>query len=220
MNKAMLKRGVVVEYEKGGNLFYGVNIQNAIGNKFSPTIIIAEIEEVVVKGKNHFLLQKFDNSSLVVNLSKIFTIDKKRVKEMMSEFPPSDLKKLDTKINSLYSFPKEKKAAQLVAVNLGKDIVGSEQGGERPAIILQSFEDGGERSFLVAVMTSKTTKRPIPTHVTYEVGEGGLVQTSIGLFEQLKCVKEGEIIRYFDYTPIQKIPSLKNAFNTSLGLGM
>lgn len=214
-------RGDMICFKEAGQEKYGVNVQNAAGNRFAPTIIVAEIELVAEKKSFHYLLESYPNEgqAMVVNLEKIRTIDKTRVCEVVGKFPFNKLKEIDFLLENTFNFDGEKNG-RVIFVNLGKDVVGSEQGGERPAIVLKDFTDPKtkKKTYLVAVMTSKQSKRPIPTHVSYEVGEGGVVRASVGLFEQLKCVQEEAILNYYEFTPPKKLPNVKKAFNISLGI--
>ncbi len=72
-------------------------------------------------------------------------------------------------------------------------VVGSEQGGIRPVLIIQN--DVGNRyspTVIVAAITSKTEKSHLPTHisVTASVGEegNGLSRDSVILLEQIRTL--------------------------------
>ena len=63
-------------------------------------------------------------------------------------------------------------------------VLGSEQGGERPVVILQNNK--GNRfspTVIVAPLTTSLIKAPLPTHV--EIHTEGLRCTSIALLEQI-----------------------------------
>lgn len=221
MDNLQFQRGDIIRYEDNGEK-YGVIIQNAQGNYYAPTIIIAEIELVNVNDSvQQLIFETYPNENLkmIVNVEKIRTIDKKRTKEIEAPLPKKYMEDLDSLLCATYNF-KEKQLAQVVFVNLGKSVIGSEQGGERPAIVLKSFVDAKTKknNYLVAVMTSKMSKRAIPTHVMYEMGEAGVLKDSLGLFEQLKYVKEEDVLTYYEYTPEKKIPNVKKAFDISLGI--
>lgn len=58
-------------------------------------------------------------------------------------------------------------------------VVGSEQGGYRPVLIVQNDRGNRRAPTVIAVpLTASTRKPPLPTHVRLEAGEGGLRQPS------------------------------------------
>ena len=75
-------------------------IQNNVGNKFSPTVIIAAITSQLEKAKlpTHIELSK-DRFSLqkdsVVLLEQIRTLDKRRLKEKVSSIDEITMRKVD-----------------------------------------------------------------------------------------------------------------------------
>lgn len=223
MDNLQLQRGDIIRYEDNSAYRYGVNVQNETGNKYSPTIIVAEIELVNISGSSNqqLVLETYPNESLkmVVNLEKIRTIDKQRTKGAEATLPQKLIEELDRLLRNTFNF-EEKQLAQVVFVDLGRNTIGSEQGGERPAIVLKGFKnkETQKKNYLVAVMTSKMSKRQIPTHVMYEMGEAGILRDSLCLFEQLKYVDEEDVLTYHEYTPQKKIPNVKKAFDISLGI--
>ena len=68
-------------------------------------------------------------------------------------------------------------------------VVGSEQGGIRPVLILQN--DVGNRfspTIIVAAITSKTGKNRLPTHIPLKSEPDGLPRDSIILLEQIRTI--------------------------------
>ncbi len=68
-------------------------------------------------------------------------------------------------------------------------VVGSEQGGMRPVVILQN--DRGNRhspTVIAAAVTSRTTKAPLPTHISVEKNAYGLLKDSVILLEQVRTL--------------------------------
>ena len=66
-------------------------------------------------------------------------------------------------------------------------VIGSEQGGVRPVIIVQN--DRGNRfspTVICAAMTSKLNKNDLPTHVWIAAKESGLERDSLVLCEQIR----------------------------------
>ncbi|GHU40402.1 endoribonuclease EndoA [Clostridia bacterium] len=88
-----------------------------------------------------------------------------------------------------------------------RPVVGSEQGGVRPVLVIQN--DIGNRhspTIICAAITSKMNKAKLPTHVELDAGRYDLVKDSVVLLEQLRtidklrlkdrvCRLEGEILQ-------------------------
>ncbi|RKD30072.1 type II toxin-antitoxin system PemK/MazF family toxin [Thermohalobacter berrensis] len=75
-------------------------IQNDIGNKYSPTIIVAAITSQINKAKlpTHIEISAKDYGlpkDSVVLLEQIRTIDKKRLRERVGQFDEQMMKKVD-----------------------------------------------------------------------------------------------------------------------------
>ena len=70
-----------------------------------------------------------------------------------------------------------------------RPVVGSEQGGVRPVLIIQN-DIGNLHSptVICAAITSKMNKAKIPTHVELETGKYDLVKDSVVLLEQLRTI--------------------------------
>ena len=91
-----------------------------------------------------------------------------------------------------------------------RPVVGSEQGGIRPVLIIQN--DVGNRhspTIICAAITSKMNKAKLPTHVELDAGKYDLVKDSVVLLEQLRtidkkrlkdkvCHLDGDIMRRVD----------------------
>lgn len=70
-----------------------------------------------------------------------------------------------------------------------RPVVGSEQGGIRPVLIIQN--DVGNRhspTVICAAITSKMNKAKLPTHVELEAGKYDLMKDSVVLLEQLRTI--------------------------------
>ncbi len=91
-----------------------------------------------------------------------------------------------------------------------RPVVGSEQGGVRPVLIIQN--DVGNRhspTVICAAITSKMNKAKLPTHVELDAKRYDLVKDSVILLEQLRtidkqrlkdkvCRLEGEVLKKVD----------------------
>ena len=75
-------------------------------------------------------------------------------------------------------------------------VVGSEQGGVRPVLIVQN--DIGNRfspTVIAAAITSKQDKTNLPTHIPVKAGTGGLSRDSVVLLEQIRTLDKHRLRR-------------------------
>lgn len=70
-----------------------------------------------------------------------------------------------------------------------RPVVGSEQGGVRPVLIIQN-EAGNRHSstVIVAAITSKMTKAKLPTHIELDSRRCEIMKDSIILLEQIRTI--------------------------------
>jgi mRNA interferase MazF len=70
-----------------------------------------------------------------------------------------------------------------------RPVVGSEQGGVRPVLVIQN-EAGNRHSstVIVAAITSKMTKAKLPTHIQLDCRRCEIVKDSIILLEQIRTI--------------------------------
>ena len=75
-------------------------------------------------------------------------------------------------------------------------VAGSEQGGVRPVLVIQN-NTGNRHSptVIVAAITSRTGKAPLPTHVPLE-GVRGLQRDSVILLEQVRTIDRARLREY------------------------
>lgn len=68
-------------------------------------------------------------------------------------------------------------------------VVGSEQGGIRPVLIIQN-EMGNRHSptVICAAITSRMNKAKLPTHVEIDARQYGVVKNSVVLLEQIRTI--------------------------------
>ena len=70
-----------------------------------------------------------------------------------------------------------------------RPVVGSEQGGIRPVLIIQN--NVGNRhspTVICAAITSKMNKAKLPTHIEIDAGTYDIVRDSVILLEQLRTI--------------------------------
>lgn len=71
-------------------------------------------------------------------------------------------------------------------------VIGSEQGGVRPVLVLQSeYHSRRSPTTIVAAITSKTTKPEMQTHV--HIKGAGLQRHSIVLLEQIRTIDKSRL---------------------------
>ena len=73
-------------------------------------------------------------------------------------------------------------------------VVGSEQGGMRPVLIVQN--DTGNRhspTVIAAAITSRLDKAKLPTHISLAEGSAGLNRDSIVLLEQIRTLDKSRL---------------------------
>lgn len=70
-----------------------------------------------------------------------------------------------------------------------RPVVGSEQGGVRPVLIIQN-DVGNKHSptVICAAITSKMNKAKLPTHVELNTNRCGMIRDSVILLEQLRTI--------------------------------
>ena len=97
-------------------------------------------------------------------------------------------------------------------------VVGSEQGGVRPVLIVQN--DTGNRhspTVIAAAITSQTGKAKLPTHYLLKA-ENGLELPSLVLMEQLRTIDKRRLETYIGHLEEQHIRRLNRALAVSVGL--
>lgn len=85
----------------------------------------------------------------------------------------------------------------IVLVDFGKDVVGSEQGGVRPAIIIQNDTGNYYSSTTIVIpMSTKIKNLRQSTHTLLKRGTSGLKEDSMVLGECIRQISEKRIIKY------------------------
>jgi len=98
-------------------------------------------------------------------------------------------------------------------------VVGCEQGGIRPALIIQN--DIGNRyspTVIVAAITSRMEKNPLPTHVPLTGDQIGLRQNSIVMLEQIRTIDSSRLRAYLGRIGDECLHKVDEALGVSLGL--
>lgn len=98
-------------------------------------------------------------------------------------------------------------------------VVGSEQGGVRPVLVLQN--DVGNKfspTVIVAAITSQIEKAKLPTHVEVEAGEYGLEKDSVILLEQIRTIDKQRLQEKLTELDEKLMQKINQAVKISLGL--
>ena len=98
-------------------------------------------------------------------------------------------------------------------------VEGSEQGGERPALIL-SPDLINERSpvVLIVPLTSKKTERVYPFETLIEAGEGGLTQRSKALLLHVRGMDRWRIVGVYGRIEGETMRRVEEALHIAAGL--
>ena len=99
-------------------------------------------------------------------------------------------------------------------------VVGSEQGGIRPVLIIQN--DLGNKyspTVIAAAITSQTTKNKLPTHIEIQSNEGGLKNDSVILTEQIRTIDKSRLKEKIGHIEDENVmKQINNALGVSFGL--
>lgn len=98
-------------------------------------------------------------------------------------------------------------------------VVGSEQGGMRPVLIIQN--DTGNRhspTVIAAAITSQTGKANLPTHISLEARSCGLTRDSVILLEQVRTLDKSRLRERMGRLDEPAMHQVDNAIAVSFGL--
>ncbi len=98
-------------------------------------------------------------------------------------------------------------------------VVGSEQGGVRPILIVQN--DVGNRyspTVIAAAITSKLDKNPMPTHIGVSAESVGLSRDSVVLLEQIRTIDKQRLKEKMGHLSDTDMSRVNSALNISFGL--
>lgn len=98
-------------------------------------------------------------------------------------------------------------------------VVGSEQGGRRPVVIIQNDMGNLHAPTVIAVpLTSSPTKAAMPTHVRVPAGEGGLWRVSTVLCEQVRTLEKTRLLRQLGALGASRMREVDHALSVSLDM--
>lgn len=97
-------------------------------------------------------------------------------------------------------------------------VVGSEQGGIRPVLIVQN--DVGNKyspTIIAAAITSQLNKAKLPTHINLPAEEYGLPKDSVVLLEQIRTLDKRRLKDKIGELPVGVMDRVNEALMISLG---
>jgi mRNA interferase MazF len=98
-------------------------------------------------------------------------------------------------------------------------VVGSEQGGTRPVLVLQN-DIGNQYSptTIVAAITSQISKAKLPTHVEVSARTSGLEKDSVILLEQIRTIDKSRLMDKVAALNDDVMERVSQSIEISLGL--
>jgi mRNA interferase MazF len=98
-------------------------------------------------------------------------------------------------------------------------VVGSEQGGIRPVLIVQN--DIGNKyspTVIAAAITSQINKAKLPTHIEINALEYGLMKDSVILLEQIRTIDKQRLREKIGHLDDDTMAKVNEALGVSFGL--
>lgn len=99
-------------------------------------------------------------------------------------------------------------------------VIGSEQGGIRPVLIVQN--DVGNKyspTVIAAAITSQREKSKLPTHIELPALDCGLQKNSIVLLEQIRTIDKKRLKEKMGMLDDNSMNMIDSALSVSFGLG-
>ena len=98
-------------------------------------------------------------------------------------------------------------------------VVGSEQGGIRPVLIVQN-DVGNKHSptVIAAAITSQRDKNHLPTHIEVQADKCGLAKDSIVLLEQIRTIDKKRLRDKMGELDLRSMNKVNTALSISFGL--
>jgi len=99
-------------------------------------------------------------------------------------------------------------------------VVGSEQGGMRPVLIVQN-DVGNKHSptVIAAAITSQINKARLPTHIELSANSYGLTKDSVILLEQIRTIDKRRLREKMGNVDTSLMSRIDNAIAVSFGIG-
>ena len=98
-------------------------------------------------------------------------------------------------------------------------VVGSEQGGVRPVLVVQN--DLGNKyspTVIAAAITSQINKAKLPTHIEIGAQDYGLAKDSVILLEQIRTIDKKRLREKIGHLDMGLMDKVNDAISISIGL--
>lgn len=98
-------------------------------------------------------------------------------------------------------------------------VVGSEQGGVRPVLVVQN--DVGNKyspTVIAAAVTSQINKAKMPTHIEISAETYGLAKDSVILLEQIRTIDKRRLREKIGHIDDELMPRINEALSVSFAL--
>ncbi len=98
-------------------------------------------------------------------------------------------------------------------------VIGSEQGGIRPVLIIQN--DVGNKyspTVIAAAITSQINKAKMPTHIELPASEYGLYKDSVVLLEQIRTIDKRRLREKVAHLDKELMEDVNSALAVSFGI--
>lgn len=96
-------------------------------------------------------------------------------------------------------------------------VVGSEQGGVRPVLVVQNNVGNRYSPTLVVVPISTAKKHDLPTHIKIQCSKA-LYKNSIVLAEQIRTIDKNRLCRYIGSIDREMMSKINKAMRISIGV--
>ena len=99
-------------------------------------------------------------------------------------------------------------------------VIGSEQGGIRPVLIIQNnIGNHYSPTTIVAAVTSRIKRAKMPTHVELPASKGYLAMDSVVLLEQIRTIDKKRLKEKMGHLDDDTMKNVNDAIGVSFGLG-
>ena len=100
-----------------------------------------------------------------------------------------------------------------------RPVVGSEQGGVRPVLIIQNdMGNCHSPTVICAAITSRMNKAKLPTHIALDAGKYHLMKDSVILLEQIRTIDKRRLREHTGHADRSVMEQVDSALAVSFGL--
>jgi len=98
-------------------------------------------------------------------------------------------------------------------------VIGSEQGGIRPVLIVQNnIGNKYSSTVIAAAITSQINKAKLPTHIEIRAEDYGLSKDSVILLEQIRTIDKKRLREKIGHLDTKNMHKVNDAIEISFGL--